>query len=657
MRKSILLISSWVLCAVFGFAQQPLEHEVTVTLKLVQIFVTDKDGNPVKDLEISDFELYEDGKLKTITDFEKHILTPDMSATDQTKSGAALDGLPQISRKFLLFFDLAFNDQRGITKAQKAALHFIDTQLHPQDEIGVITYDALRGITLSEYFTREHQKVRENVENLKDESASGRAEDIINNYWRKRLEVRSKMVRSSSKRKGQKDIELIEGEMTRQMAQAAGFDRRVYSGQARNYTQYFQDLSQALRYVPGTKHIVMFSAGVANFAGIRDAQKKVGAELAASNSPIYSINTGRRQLSFENSGGNRFLQQLAKLSGGDYYHNVNNYEIIAEKIHKITSSFYVLGYYINEKWDGKYHKIKVKVKRKGCKVFGQMGYFNPKAFSEYTELEKQFHLIDLALSEKPLLQEPIKFPLVALPFSGRSKSNFVAIARLSSEKIQELAGSKMEIVSLIFDKENEIIDMQACQVSSVKDIKDAFYYTFSELPSGDYDCRIVMRNLETGQGATASALVSIPKELEKALMLNDPLLLVPKQNAQYICGTKNPEIKLTDIFPFDSSLYAPVIKNVEKDASSILVLMRYPNIQVESAEIEFQVQLVKHAQGEESSESIVDISEVSWKDYKEHMLCTIKVSGLLEGRYSLRIIAEDRINNLKSETETEFFVH
>jgi len=39
--------------------QEELQHEVTVTLKLIQVFVTDKKGNPVKDLTKEDFIVHE----------------------------------------------------------------------------------------------------------------------------------------------------------------------------------------------------------------------------------------------------------------------------------------------------------------------------------------------------------------------------------------------------------------------------------------------------------------------------------------------------------------------------------------------------------------------------------------------------------------------
>ena len=52
----------------------PIQHEVAVTLKLVQVYVTDKEGSPVPDLLAADFDLSDNGKSMTITDFEKHAL-------------------------------------------------------------------------------------------------------------------------------------------------------------------------------------------------------------------------------------------------------------------------------------------------------------------------------------------------------------------------------------------------------------------------------------------------------------------------------------------------------------------------------------------------------------------------------------------------------
>ena len=62
--------------------QEELKHEVVVVLKLVQVYVTDKKGNPITDLEKSDFILYDNGNLQPVTDFERHTFKPEKELKD-----------------------------------------------------------------------------------------------------------------------------------------------------------------------------------------------------------------------------------------------------------------------------------------------------------------------------------------------------------------------------------------------------------------------------------------------------------------------------------------------------------------------------------------------------------------------------------------------
>lgn len=87
------------------------------------------------------------------------------------------------------------------------------------------------------------------------------------------------------------------------------------------------------------------------------------------------------------------LQSIASSRSRKYSGNINFYEKHWAKIQNLTGCYYVLSYYVDEKWDGKYHEIKVEVNRPGCVVHTQKGYFNPKPFREYSEPEKDaFHL-------------------------------------------------------------------------------------------------------------------------------------------------------------------------------------------------------------------------------------------------------------------------
>ena len=80
----ILSNSAFLLCQKEESGQE-LKHEVVVALKLIQVYVTDKDGKPVTDLKKEDFELYDNRKKQEITDFEKYVLTKSSLKRDADK--------------------------------------------------------------------------------------------------------------------------------------------------------------------------------------------------------------------------------------------------------------------------------------------------------------------------------------------------------------------------------------------------------------------------------------------------------------------------------------------------------------------------------------------------------------------------------------------
>ncbi|MGZ5496858.1 MAG: hypothetical protein ACXWFO_08905, partial [Candidatus Aminicenantales bacterium] len=74
-------------------AGSQVREDVTVALKLLQAYVTTKDGKPVTDLTAADFEVTDNGKVVPVTHFENHIL-----GGDDIAPGAPVEG-PRINRK------------------------------------------------------------------------------------------------------------------------------------------------------------------------------------------------------------------------------------------------------------------------------------------------------------------------------------------------------------------------------------------------------------------------------------------------------------------------------------------------------------------------------------------------------------------------------
>jgi len=663
--------------------QEPLQYEVTVTLKLIHVYVTDKKGKLVTDLTQSDFELYDNRKPVEITEFEKHILTLPEKKAQEIKP-APLQEIPsRMNRKFFLFFDFAFNDAQGILKSKKAASHFIDTQLHPTDEIGVISYSARKGLTLHEYLTTDYQKVRQIVEGLGLRNVFGRAERLEDVYSGSVEQIRPDDLKLR-KYRGPLDLEIKRWE--RNIREA---EKKAYKHDVSRFCSEIIKFARSLIYIPGYKHIIFFSKGVADFilygrrlasdAVIYSKEERYGSvslatiyegmtkELAASNSAVYAVNVEGPKLRINPESrdmmGDSSLRQLSNKTGGKYFSNSMDYKKAIEQIQRVTSSYYVLGYYIDEKWDGKYHKIKVKVKRKGYKVFGQRGYFNPKPFTEYTETEKLLHLIDLALSEKPHFQEPLHFPLITLPYSIQEKSKLLLLTEIPAEKIKEIAEKKMEIVTLIFDNQNKIVKFNRDEVTSSKFAQDnVFYYATSSLSPGEYDCRIVIRDLETGKGAVASSSVVISEAPESGVILYPPLLLVPEKNASYLkeLSTKKNEeqgksTNLFDIYPFDPNQYSPLVKELNKGISKLLAVMRYTIIDIQEPEFHLSACLTEPSSGLEIP---LSFSTLSTKKEEEIsiLLIEFQTPELQPGKYFLNLIVEELKTKSKSQISSEIQV-
>lgn len=649
---------------------QELRHEVAVTLKLVQVYVTDKKGNPVLDLKKEDFIISDIGKRKTITEFERHVLSlPSLEENvqpeivEETRLPAPRE---KMGRKFFLLFDFAYNNPRGILKAKKAALHFIDTQLQPSDQVGLLSYSRIKSLTLHEYLTTNHEKVRKVADSFGLKEIHGRAEYFEEDIWRQESGTNPP---DASKPGGvgsvriredlETDIPSLSPEMGRHMK------RQDSSVHALHFIQKMEDFAKALRYISGYKHIILFSSGIpySMMYGIHqnlrtwDTGNKLLQleyddmlkELSASNSTVYSLDTedmGTMIAVNSRVRGGYTLQTMASSTGGKYFGDINSFEEHLERIQDLTACYYVLGYYIDEKWDGKYHKLKVRVDRPGCEVHAQKGYFNPKSFTDYSKLEKMLHLVDLALSEKHVFQTPVRFPMVALPCKIEQNTNVALYSKIKKDNIQVLSGKNVEIVSIVFDNADDIIKIkrESADISTLPD-GNIYYSSLLPLDPGEYKCRIVIRNLETGRGAVGSSSVKIPKNPCSGIQLYQPLLLKPEKDAFYF---REPSAA----YSFDSRQYSPLVDELDQGAHRILAVVKGSFFGMPRPDIKLTASLVHHTADTErkipTSYSILDEKK---EGNNLEFLIEFQIKQLESGEYALCISAEDRHTGTSSRID------
>jgi VWFA-related protein len=632
--------------------QEGLQHDVTVTLKLVQIYVTDAEGRPVTDLSREDFVLFDNGMRQEITDFEKHLLLPPEKA-DHPAGHEDESSMPKpvgLNRKFFILLDIVGNDDVGIIKAKRTALHFLDTQLLPEDEAAVLSFTPTTGLNLLTYLTKDRARLHKTIDSAQ-EVPPGKTP--VGMTWE------SEMARGETAAGLRGDSEATEALGRETAFLEPSLALKVRS--AAFLPLEVSELAKALRYIPGYKHIVFFSGG--GLAQLQPLYERMGRELAASNCLVYAVNTlGQRA----NLRGHQFiadnnLRALASVSGGRYFDDVDEYQAIATDIQETTGNYYVLGYYIDTAWDGQYHAVKVELQREGCEVHAQAGYFNPKPYQQFSDLEKQLHLLDLALSPNPYHQEPLRFPLLPLICYRSGRSHVILMSRLPVEPLKDRITGNAELVTLVYDDKHSLVFSSRGEMMFSAIPEDMlFQYTVAELPPGDYTSRMVIRDLDSGESAVGASAIHVPEPEGQGMHMDPPLVLAPGNRARFLRLSQDRSERgsarsLSEFYPFLSNHWLPLMGDLSRETRTLLAIVRSVNTAVPEPETWLSVLLKHESSGQESplSFAVLDSEQQGPTDI---LLLELSLPGLEDGRYSLIFTAEEGSTRAISTASRAFFV-
>ena len=653
---------------------QPLQYEVSVILKLIQVYVTDKAGNPVRDLTKDEFAVLDNGRAMTVTEFERHEL-PAPGADTVTKDAAPASPAPPapatINRKFILFFDFAFNNQKGAGASLKAALHFLDNEVRPSDEIAVLSYSTLRGLRVHEFLTSNHAKAREAVAALTAKEISGRAAEVESDFWAF-TEASGYSTQPSGKANEQANQQ-----------SAARMESKL---QAQNYIDRLTALAQGLRLVPGQKNVLFFSTGVpytlihanANPGGSGDTvlqplYETMLKEFSASNCSFYAFDTRESAqvtslFAFDERGpggyftagavgstatnpfrddkltGMDTLKKLSSTTGGQYFSNIGFYEKNLAQVQAATGAYYVLGYSLAAAPDGRFHEVKVEVKRKGCQVRAQRGYFDPKPFKEFTPLEKELQLFDLALNDRTSFSLPKTFPAAALFTDAGEGARLMTVCRIPGEAREGFDGKNVEFVALVFDDKENVVSLQrtATDLSRYRG-RDIIFSSGLAAKPGTYKCRLVIRDLDTGGSAVGSTTAFVP-DPSSGFVLFSPLLLVaggPYVNLDgAVKGTSEPRA-WREIYPYDATKFRPVIGDEAVGAGKLVAIVPYKVPEANRAQVSFSAHLVDSATGKSRPAVYEPLARLRHGNV-EVLVLEFALNDVPPGRYVLFINGSDK---------------
>ena len=387
-----------------GSEAEPFIESVQTTVVNVEVFVTDRRGNPIKGLTIDDFEVFEDGEPVEVTNF--------FAVENGQQALEGLEGLPETERQLrlrelgelppeqklhLIIYVDNFNlfpASRNRTLAR--VRNFISGSLNRDDRVMVVSYD--RSLHLRQPFTNDKAAIADALLGLEELSGSASlrerereqaleeiSEADNESYAMSAARTYAESVEAEltiGLRGLSRQIELLSGLVGRKaliyvsdgIPQVIGedlffyVDERFPRARARMEAGVF-DMS--LKY----QNLI----SKANAAGI--TFYSLDARGLRSNSSVSAQYAGTTQgggLPFIDSVNNANMREplhrMADDTGGQAVTNTNAIEAGLGKFLNDFRNYYSLGYQPTHFGGGRYYEIDVKVKRDGVKVRHRNGY-------------------------------------------------------------------------------------------------------------------------------------------------------------------------------------------------------------------------------------------------------------------------------------------
>jgi VWFA-related protein len=324
--------------------QQPPKPVFRTGAELVRVdaVVLDRNGLPVSSLNAADFELEEGGVAQEIKTFQyvsangEPDANDELSLTIRSRSHAATEASKDNVRVFLIFWDEYHIGQMvSANRARTSLMQFVRTAFGPTDIVGIM--DPLTPIDAIQ-FTRDRLELFERTRRLIGRSGV---------YVPTRSAVEDAQLQRG-------DVERLRSEVTVSALKSAA----VHLGGMRD----------------GRKAIILISEGLRGM--VRDGQSLMTDLVRTANdnnTAIYSIDP-------RGFGTQRFPSMFEPVSddtGGQYFRS-NDLLQAMQRVITQSSGFYLLGYSPTPNaLDGKFHKIKVRVKPSGLDVRARTGYWAP----------------------------------------------------------------------------------------------------------------------------------------------------------------------------------------------------------------------------------------------------------------------------------------
>jgi VWFA-related protein len=410
-----------------------------VNLVQIDAYVTDSHGNPVTGLTVDDFEVREEGRSQSIAYFVPFNI-PIETSSDGSSSIASVEpdvqgNAPREGRLYVIAVD-ELRPENGL-RTRAFLRQFVERHMGDDDVAAVVLIGRGRRTDTQEFTSNRRLLLR--------------AIDLISGWPAEAPPIQG-----------------ITGPL------AIGFRRASADG-----IFALRDLVEFLARIPSRRKAMLlltedvgldYQSAIdtplsASLGFLGDVAREIARTALRSNVAIYPIDPNRLTLADTVSGefetipsldmersrrqlemSRRVnLRSLGEVTGGFALVSSNDIEGTFARLVRENSTYYSLGYYsTQDKADGKFRRLDVRVKRPGLRVHTINGYLAPR--ERVAEVPKKAGVVELLSS--PLAISGLPMRLVAAPYRDQGEEATIAAAL-------EIDGD-----ALVFDKKDDAFTAQ-----------------------------------------------------------------------------------------------------------------------------------------------------------------------------------------------------
>lgn len=377
---------------------QPPIFRAGINFVRVDVIVTDKNGNPVADLTPGDFEITEQKTPQKIETFKLIWLDGGLMASAdgparqiRTDSDEETEAARDDVRLFAVFLDDYHVRLESSLSARQQLARFVETQLGPTDMIGLMyPLESTAAVRMTRNHAAISRGIQQFVGRKYDYTPRNETEQRYAYYPAETVEqirnqvsmsaIKALIMRMGALKEGRKALILV----------SEGYNAML-PPQMRDPIASAPGIGNPSRDDPSAGNSLMEDRANFSASGNLDADLRDMWDLANRNNvAIYAVDprglatnefgidqniNPRTDRNYLNST-TETLRTLAINTDGQAIVNRNDLTMAMKQIVRDQSAYYLLGY--NSTFtatDGKFHEIKVNVKRPGLQVRARKGYW------------------------------------------------------------------------------------------------------------------------------------------------------------------------------------------------------------------------------------------------------------------------------------------